>query len=431
VAAEHDHDRVGLKSRLTRRLALPGGRAGGLALATFIDWSGTGVWLTTSTVLMVRVVHLHPTQVGFGLTAGGVLGLAAVWPVTTATRRWPVRRVAMNVQLLRGLFFLSFLAVHSAPSYYLAAALVAIVDRPATSVNQILVSRYVPDEERTTTLAAMHVATNAGMMIGALLASTALVLPSRASLDTVVVVNSLSFLVAAWQVRRATAGAQVTAGSAQGTRPARTAGWLSWRFVLVTVGCGLLALLFPLFNVEIPLWLTTRTSVPAVTVSALFLLNTVLVVAFQTRLTRWATGIRNGVRAGAVAGLCIVCCCGLLAGLPGLVTWAAAAGFVLAALLLTLGEMNQGSAAWTLSFGLSAPGETTRALALFNTGQAAAFVLGPALCTSVVAWFGRAGFAVLAALVAVGVGGVVLGVTPSPSRLPAASQGPPRRSPAR
>ena len=422
---------MGLKSRLTRRLALPGGRAGGLALATFIDWSGTGVWLTTSTVLMVRVVHLHPTQVGFGLTAGGVLGLAAVWPVTTATRRWPVRRVAINVQLLRGLFFLSFLAVHSAPSYYLAAALVAIVDRPATSVNQILVSRYVPDEERTTTLAAMHVATNAGMMIGALLASTALVLPSRASLDTVVVVNSLSFLVAASQVRRATAGAEVTAGSAQGTRPARTAGWLSWRFVLVTVGCGLLALLFPLFNVEIPLWLTTRTSVPAVTVSALFLLNTVLVVAFQTRLTRWATGIRNGVRAGAVAGLCIVCCCGLLAGLPGLVTWAAAAGFVLAALLLTLGEMNQGSAAWTLSFGLSAPGETIRALALFNTGQAAAFVLGPALCTSVVAWFGRAGFAVIAALVAVGVGGVVLGVTPSPSRLPAASQGPPRRSPAR
>lgn len=422
---------MGLKSLLARQLALPGGRAGGLALATFIDWAGTGVWLTTSTVLMVRVVHLHPTQVGFGLTVGGVLGLAAVWPVTTATRRWPVRRVAMSVQLLRGLFFLSFLAVHSAPGYYLAAALVAIVDRPATSVNQILVSRYVPDEERTTVLAAMHVATNAGMMIGALLASIALVLPSRASLDTVVVVNSLSFLVAAWQVRRATAGAEVTAGSAPGARPARTAGWLSWRFVLVTVGCGLLALLFPLFNVEIPLWLTTRTSVPAVMVSALFLLNTVLIVAFQTRLTRWATGIRNGVRAGAVAGLCIVCCCGLLAGLPGLVTWAAAAGFVVAALLLTLGEMNQGSAAWTLSFGLSAPGERTRALALFNTGQAAAFVLGPALCTSVVAWAGRAGFAVLAALVAVGVGGVVLGVTSSPSRLPAASQGPPRRSPAR
>ena len=261
-----------------RRLAsLPAGPASQLALATFIDWSGTGVWLTTSTVLMVRVVHLAPTQVGFGLTAGGLLGLASVWPVTNATRRWPVRRVAMSVQILRGLFALSFLAVHSALTYYLAAALVAVVDRPATSVNQILVSRYVPRDQRTATLAVMHVATNAGMTIGALLASTALVLPSRASLDAVVIANSLSFFVAAWQVRRASAGQgspeavspDDTSPEAKTTTPASR--WLTRRFLLVTVGCAALALLFPLLNVEIPLWLTTRTTVPTVTVSVLFI----------------------------------------------------------------------------------------------------------------------------------------------------------------
>jgi len=155
---------------LSSLTAVPPGIARRLAVATLIDWCGTGVWITTSTVLMVRVVHLHATQVGLGLTAGGLLGLAAVWPVTNATRRWPVRRVAMSVQVLRGLFFLSFLAVHSAPAYYLAAALVAIVDRPATSVNQILVSRYVPAGQRTPALAGMHIATNAGITLGALFA---------------------------------------------------------------------------------------------------------------------------------------------------------------------------------------------------------------------------------------------------------------------
>jgi Major Facilitator Superfamily len=432
-----------LRAASAGRLAgLPAGTARRLALATFIDWAGTGVWLTTSTVLLVRVVHLRPTQVGLGLTAGGMLGLAAVWPVTTATRRWQVRRVAITVQLLRGLFFLGFLLVRSAPAYYLAAALVAVVDRPATSVNQVLVSRYVPDKQRPATLAAMHVAANAGMMSGALLASTALLLPSRASLDAVVVANSLSFVVAAWQVRRAasgkeTAGAHGDSGArdpagARGDTGARDAagqgvgqeaadragpgsqaaagpGWLTWRFGLLTVGCAALALLFPLFNVEIPLWLTTRTAVPAVTVSVLFALNTLLVVAFQARLTRRVTGIRAGMWAGVAAGACVVCCCGLLAVLPGLVTWAATGGFVLAAVLLTLGEMNAGSAAWTLSFGLSPPAETARSLALFNTGQASAFVLGPALCTSAVAWAGRAGFAILAAIVAVGACFVVVG----------------------
>jgi len=411
---------------LARRLgAIPPGSARQIALATFIGWAGTGVWITTSTVLMVRVVHLHATQVGVGLTAGGLLGLAAVWPVTNATRRWPARRVAVSVQILRGLFFLSFLAVRSAPAYYLAVAIVAIVDRPSTSVNQVLVSRYVPDEQRTPALAGMHIATNAGMTLGALLASTALVLPSRTSLDAVVIASSLSYLLAAGQVRRATSGAEVPPPAAKdgtakdgtaknstaensGEQPA-TAGLLSGRYLLVTVGCAILALLFPLFNVEFPLWLTTRTNVPAVTVSWLFILNTVLVVVFQARFTQWATGIRASVRAGAVAGLSVACCCGVLAALPGLVTWVAAGGFVLATLLLTIGEMNQGSAAWTLSFGLCPPEQTTRALALFNTGQAAALVLGPALCTSLVAWAGRAGFAILAAIVAVGTGCVAVG----------------------
>jgi hypothetical protein len=407
------HRRVGRISAARLR-ALAGGRAGGLALASFIDWSGTGVWLTTSTILMVRVVHLHPAQVGLGLTGGGMLGLAAVWPVTTATRRWPVRWVAVTLYLLRGLFFLSFLFVRSAPTYYVATALVAIVNRPATSVNQVLVSRYVPDEQRTSTLATMHVATNTGLMTGSLLASVALLLPSRTSMDAVVLANSLSFLLAAWQVWRAAAGPQTRAGRAGGAGVAggghaAGAGWLTWRFLFVTIGCGVLALLFPLFNVEIPLWLTTKTQVPAITVSVLFLLNTVLVVLFQSRLTKWATGIRNGVRAGAVAGVCVIGCCGVLAALPGLFTWVATGGFVLAAGLLTFGEMNQGSAAWTLSFGLSPEVERTRALALFNTGQAAAFVVGPALCTSVVAWAGRAGFAVLAAIVAAGIGCVILG----------------------
>lgn len=404
---------MGLAGRLT---GIPPGRARRLAVATLIDWAGTGLWLSVSTVLMVKVVHLRPTQVGLGLTVGGLLGLGAVWPVTALTRRLPVRHVAITVQCLRGLFFLGYVLVHSAPAYYLVTALVAIADRPATSVNQVLVARYVPASERTGTLAAMHVATNAGVTLGALVGSIALVLPGRPSFDTVVVANSLSFAVAAWQLRRATAEPAVdepAATPAPASEPAaerrRRGRAPGWRFVLVTVGCGLLALLFPLFNVEIPLWLTSRTRVPAVTVSGLFVLNTILVVLLQARVTRRARDVPGGRRAAAVAGAFVAASCGVLAGLPGLAVGAAAAGFVVAGVLVTLGELHQGSAAWSLSFGLSPPGEETGNLALFNTGQAAALVLGPALCTSLVAWTGRGGFGILAALLALGAGGAVAG----------------------
>src|SRR5438874_6980764 len=118
-------------------------RARALAAASLIDWMGTGIWLTVSTLFFVRVVGLSAGAIGVGFGIAGVVGMLAVMPVAALTRRRQAGRVAVGMQICRGLAFLGYLEVRSAVTFAAAAALVAVFDRPTITVNQILVARVV------------------------------------------------------------------------------------------------------------------------------------------------------------------------------------------------------------------------------------------------------------------------------------------------
>ena len=161
-----------------------------LAAASLIDWIGTGIWLTVSTLFFVRVVGLDPAAIGAGLGIAGVVGMLAVMPVAALTRRRQAGRVAVAMQICRGLAFLSYLEVRSAVTFAAAATLVAVFDRPTITVNQILVARVVRDEERNAAMATMHVAANVGVAAGTALGTLALLRADQGSFDAVVVADA-------------------------------------------------------------------------------------------------------------------------------------------------------------------------------------------------------------------------------------------------
>lgn len=393
------------RSLLRQRLpAHPAARA--LGVASLIDWIGTGVWLTVSTLFFVRVVGLRPAEIGVGLGIAGVVGMLAVMPVASLTRRWPAGPVAVAMQVCRGLAFLSYLTVDSAVTFAVAATLVAVFDRPTITVNQILVARVVPDDERNTAMATMHVAGNLGVAAGTALGTLALLWPERASFAAVVVVDAASFFLAAWVVGRAARHTPETPPAAP--PPGWSGGALQTiardrRFAAVAFGNSLLALHIPMLNIVTPLWLAEETSVPLATMGGLLLANTLLIVLLQVRLARSVRTVRDGVRAAAVAAGCLVACCGALA-LASLVPVVAAAGLlVLGVVVLTMAEISQNAAAWALSFGLSPTDRRQSAyLGLFGTGQTAVVLLGPALLALLISLQGTAAFATISGLLALG-----------------------------
>jgi hypothetical protein len=110
---------------------------------------------------------------------------------------------------------------------------------------------------------------------------------------------------------------------------------------------------FGLQTVGVPLWVASGTTAPPVTVSALLVLNTVLVALFQVRAARGTHDIPAAGRAVASAGAMLAVACALYAA-AGLGDAGMAVGvLVLAALAHTAGEMWGEAGSWGVAFGLA------------------------------------------------------------------------------
>ena len=403
----------------------PVGRA--VAAAAMTGWIGTGVWISASTLFFTRLLGLTADQVGTGLALGGVLGLLAMVPVSLLARRLHAGRVATVLQLVRGLSFLSFLAVDSAGTFYLAVALVSVTDGPGKMFSQIMVGRFVPEEDRTGTMAGIQVATNLGVTAGALLGAVGLLRVDRTAFAGVVSAVVAAFFLSALLLARTTwrmadlgpRPGPRRAAPGPGPRRRRLRSALlplrDRRFVLLTAGNGLLSAHIPLITVMTPLWLARRTQVPPAVMGALLLVNTLLVVALQVPLSRSVVGMRGAVRAGWAAAAAQAAGCGLLALAAFVPTPAAAAALAAAVLCFTLGEIVQVTSGWTLSFGL-APEDRHQAvyLGFFGTGPEATAVLGPAVLAWLTTRYGAPGFAVVAAVLLLAAGLVRAGAAAGP-----------------
>jgi hypothetical protein len=134
-------------------------------------------------------------------------------------------------------------------------------------------------------------------------------------------------------------------------------------------------------TVGLPLWVLTRTTAPHGLAAAVFVLNTVLVVAFQVPLARYAG--TPPAAAGALRRVAVWC---LLSG-------ASAALAVLgAALALTVVEMIRSAVSWELSVALAPDHAQGGYVGVHGLAQATARCAGPLLMTSAVITAGPAGW---------------------------------------
>ncbi|WNI18649.1 MFS transporter [Actinacidiphila sp. ITFR-21] len=422
----------------------PVGRA--VAASALVGWAGTGVWISASALFFTKLLGLTAVQVGNGLAMGGVLGLLAMVPISSLARRRHAGRAAAVLQAVRGLTFLSFLMVDSVASFYVALALVSVTDGPGKMFGQIVVGRFVPEPDRTGTMAGVQVATNVGVTLGALLGTAGLLRVDRTAFDAVVAVVAAAFFLSAWLLAHTTwrkpqfgpaepadGSEPADGGGAPGRRTLRSMALplRDLRFTLLTAGNGLLSLHIPLIAVMTPLWLGHRTSVPPAAMGGLLLLNTVTVVALQVPLGRRVKGVHGGVRASYAAGALQAAGCGLLALAAFVPVGWALAGLAGAVLAFTLGEIVQVTAGWTLSFAF-APEDHRQSvyLGFFGVGTEAVAVFGPAALAWLTTFYGAPGFIAVAALLALAAALTHRAATrPPPTDAPAPEPAP-ARSPA-
>ncbi|MVO89333.1 MFS transporter [Streptomyces sp. p1417] len=377
------------------RLLPPRGPARLLALAQLSNSVGDGAFYVTSALYFSQVVGLAPTRIGLGLTlAWGVGAVLGVPLGRLADRRGP-RGTAVLLSLATGAAVASFLLVRGFVPFVAAALVYATAQSGLSAARQALLAGLVAEEERTGLLAHLQSTLNAGLAVGAGLGGVALHQGSRGAYLAVFAMDAVSFLVCAAVLRRLPAVAPVAAVPGE-----RLAVLRDRPYALVTFLNTVLLLRMPLLSLGVPLWLTERTTAPAWLVSALFVLNTLGVMAFQVRTARSVSGIPTAVRALRRSGALMPAACVMFA-LSGAVdgAWAAGAVLVAASLVLLVSEMLQSAGSWQLGFDLAPAHRIGEYQGLFGTGVTVARTLGPLVLTALLVEWGTPGWLLLGGLV--------------------------------
>ncbi|MEV6689363.1 hypothetical protein AB0N28_29165 [Streptomyces sp. NPDC051130] len=154
-----------------------------------------------------------------------------------------------------------------------------------------------------------------------------------------------------------------------------------------------------ILSVGLPLWLVTRTDAPHALVPAFLVINTVLVVALQLRVSARVGQPRQAAGAVEVYGLTLFACCVLLALSTGAGAWAASAGLLLAAVLATAAELMRSVSSWELAVSLAPERASASYLGVAGMSQSVQKSAGPLLLTGAVMPAGPAGWIVLGAVV--------------------------------
>ncbi|MFG3229455.1 MFS transporter [Kitasatospora sp. NPDC048194] len=398
-----------------------------LAGTTLVNTVGDGLSLSVAVLFFTRVLGLGAAQLGVGMTAAGLCGVAASVPAGRAADRWGARRVLVALVGVEAVGTAGYTLVHSYPAFVAVACAVAAVDRGAAAVRNALYAEVLPPERRVAGRAYLRVVTNVGICGGTALGAVALQLDTRPVYLTAILADACSFAAVAvlfHRLPRAPAGpstAEADAGTGHGTggmsgtgtaRPAgpserdvergrrRNPALRDGPFLVVTVLCSVLALQFAVLEVGVPLWIVQRTEAPRIVVAGALVLNTLVVIALQVRATNGTEERSAAARACRRAGLVLAASClviDLAHGLPGIL----AAVVVLAGIALqSLAEVLGQAGSWALSYDLAGEHHHGAYQGVFNAGTAAAMTAGPAVVGTAVIGYGPAGWAVLGAVLA-------------------------------
>jgi len=365
-----------------------------LVFIGLVDAIGTGLYIAGFAVFFTRSVGLSAIDVGLGLTIANACGLVLLTPIGMLADRIGPRAASILLHYWRGVGFIAFAFVDNFAAFLVVSCFVGIPTRAIDPVSQMYVDRHIGKDLRVRLMSVMRVVYNIGFSVGGVLTTVILVVGTRPAFLVIVLGNGITFLLAGFLLAKV----PLLADDPPDRRTAR--GWprslRQGRYLIVTGLNAVLVLNTTLLNLGIPLWVATRTDAPAAVVGLLMVLNTVLIVVLQVRMSRGTDTREGGVRALRWAALAFAACTAVLA-LSGILNPVGAViAVVVATVLLTFGELWHFAGRLSVSYALAPRDRQGEYLSVFWLGSAAALMVGPVLITVGVIENGAVGWLALA-----------------------------------
>ncbi|OKJ95215.1 hypothetical protein AMK26_30460 [Streptomyces sp. CB03234] len=370
----------------------PPGPRRALALLTLASATAKGIFLTSGVLYFTEVVHLDPLDVGLGLSAAGIVSMGlGVLAGRLADRigPWPVLMASL---LVSAAATAAFLLVQGAVSF-LAVVVVAMAAQGVLLVARGPIINAIGGTSAQELRAYVRAVTNVGITAGAALAGWAVHQDTVEAYRLLVAADSVFFLVAAGLALRLPRPKPVPA--LPGPR------WTALRdrpYLAVAALDGVLSIQYRVLTVAVPLWIIGHTDAPRWTVSGAVVLNTVIIVALQVRLSRGVDAPRTAGRALRRAGATLGVASTLIACVSLVPAHQAVLLLALGIALHSLGEIWQAAGGFELSNDLAPPHALGQYLGVFGIGMGLAESFAPALLTWLCLGYGVPGWLAVGAL---------------------------------
>lgn len=388
-----------------------------LLTITLVDTLGRGAFFTLTTLYLTIIVGLEPVTVGIGLTIAGAVGVASSLVFGHLSDRFSARMMLIVLHVVQGAALIGYLFVRDLPSLVIVASLVLLAQQGGGSVRSAVVGRAFRGDDRVRIRAAMRTVTNVGIGVGTAVAAIPLALGTPFAFHLTMTIAGSFFLVSAVlvagldpaRVDLSVAEPAPDAPAVVGRSPYRDP-----RFLWLTALMGVFGIQFGVFEIGVPLWVVAHTIAPDVVVSPLLVVNTVVVVLLQVRMSRGTGTFAGAGRAMSRAGWLMVAACALWASAGWIAGdgWAPVTAVIVvllaAAVAHTLAEITSSAAGWSLSFDLAPQERMGSYQGVYGTGYAVGAMIAPTVVTMTAIDLGTVGWAILAAMFAAAAAGVVV-----------------------
>lgn len=374
-------------------LVPPAGIVRVLTLSNLAKTVGHGVVTSVIVLYFTMKVGISADKVGLALSLGAALGMLGGVPIGHIADLYGPRNVTVGLLFLLGIFVGAYAFVGSFPWLVVVVSLTLMAESAAYASRGALIAGLIPPEERVNALSYMRSVANVGIAIGAAAGGIALFLNSTPVYLGVLVSGGLCFVLSG-SAYLAVPSVPALGKGRGGPR------WVALRdrpYLLLALLNTVLVMHTTILAVALPIWITTRTTAPSWMYSLVLILNTLVVVLLQVRVSKGSELPEGGARAMRRSGLLLASCCALFAVAQHQPVLVAALVVLAGAAVHVFGEMLQGAGQWSVSFGLAPDGAQGQYQGLFAMSVQLGTVATPALAVLLLTHYGWLGWLFLAA----------------------------------
>ncbi|WP_405873128.1 MFS transporter [Streptomyces sp. NBC_00005] len=374
-----------------KSLLPPPGPARLLTVITMVMTLGQGLWMALSAIYAVTVLHLTVGQLGLSVSVAAAIVLLFSIPLGHLADRAGPRTVQMWSFLVLAVLTCALLFATDFWPYLVIVSAQGIAYRSGRSARKAMIAGLIPSADRVGILAQVRAASNASVSVGACLAGLVLAVGSRAAYQGAVGFIAVTFLVTGLLTIKEPPVPPVPSSAGPALAVLRDVPFLTFAAL-----DGLLTTHAILLDVVLPLWVLQHTGAPRWMSAAILLVNTILVVAVQTRAARGADHPAAAARASFQGAGCVAAACLVFALSDGAALVPACLLLVVGAVAHALGEVRQAAGSWGIAFDLAPDHAQGQYQATHAMGADIGKMIAPAVFTWLVLDHGALGWVVLA-----------------------------------